>query len=164
MKKRLDEKFNILTKLGQYGLKFDMLETMYLKSIHKKHQITIWLHYPKPQEPNTIAINQHHEVRTEKDIVRYFTVLFDKLIKKYKPLEEKRKVCIVNFKGNNIKVLSAVSLLDAVKYNLTQIMSIHFFKENSTQPLNENSDFSYYVFALKLDEDKHSTQRDAVKM
>lgn len=37
MKKRPDEKFNILSKVGKYRLKIDMLETMYLKSIHKKH-------------------------------------------------------------------------------------------------------------------------------
>ena len=39
MKKRADEKFNILAQIGSYNLKLDMLESMYFKSMHKKHHI-----------------------------------------------------------------------------------------------------------------------------
>ena len=46
MKKRLDERFSLLQKLGSYNLKLDMLESMYFRTLHKRHQIAVWLHYP----------------------------------------------------------------------------------------------------------------------
>lgn len=108
MKKRADEKFNILGLIGSFNLKLDMLESMYFKSMHKKHHIQLWLHHPRSStDPNTISMNEFHEVRTEKDIIRYFTIVCDRLRKKYKPLEDKRKVCLAIFKGNNIQTLSS---------------------------------------------------------
>ncbi|CDW73645.1 UNKNOWN [Stylonychia lemnae] len=154
MKKRADEKFNILAQIGSYNLKLDILESMYFKSMHKKHHIQLWIHHPRPnQEPNLISTNEFHEVRTEKDIIRYFTIVCDKLRKKYKPLEDKRKVCLAIFKGNNIQTLSSVQLLDIIKHNLAQLQSLHFFRDN-TQPVNIDSFFQYYMFALNLDEEK----------
>ena len=41
--KRAEEKFAILTKLCQYGVKLEVLETMYFKRIHKKHEIVLWI-------------------------------------------------------------------------------------------------------------------------
>lgn len=132
MKKRVDEKFNLLSNIGSYNLKLDMLESMYFKSMHKKHHIMLWLHHPRPNtDSNLISTNNFHEVRTEKDIVRYFTLLCDKLRKKYKPLEDKRKVCLANFKGNEIQTLSSTQLLDVVKHNLSQLQSLHFFRDNT---------------------------------
>jgi len=106
MKKRPDEKFDILNKIGNYKINLDILESMYFKRIHKKHQIILWMHYPN-KESRQVAINDEHEVRTEKDIIRYFTVLCHKLCKKYRPLEEKRKVCLIQFKGDTMRTLSA---------------------------------------------------------
>ena len=47
MKKRPDEKFSLLNKIGNYKLKIDMLQSLYFKSQHKKHQIVLWMHHPK---------------------------------------------------------------------------------------------------------------------
>ena len=105
-----------------------------------------------------IHTNDHHEVRTEKDIVRYFTVLCDKYRKKYKPLEDKRKICIVNFKGNNLELLSCTQLLEVVKHDLSSIMSLHFFGDNAPLPANNNSSdnnsFTFYMFGINIDEEK----------
>ena len=76
MKKRPDEKYNLLTKIGSYKIKMDMLESMYFKSMNKKLSLLLWLHYPK-KETNVLQLNEYHEVRTEKDIVRYFTQICD---------------------------------------------------------------------------------------
>lgn len=130
MKKRLDEKFVILNNLANHKIKIDMLETMYFKRVHKKQTIALWIHYPKPTQ-NKIAINEFHEVRTEKDIVRYFTVICDKFRKKYRPLDDKVKMCIVRFKDEEICFLTPSQLLDAIKNKLFFIVSIHFFKENT---------------------------------
>jgi hypothetical protein len=106
MKKRPDEKFNILNRIGNYGVRLEMLESMYFKAIHKKATIVLWMHYPN-KEQRIVAIKEEHEARTEKDIIRYFTLLCDKLRKRYRPLEDKRKVCIANFKGDKIDFLSS---------------------------------------------------------
>lgn len=99
MKKRPDEKFNILNKLCNYNVKFDILETMYFKRIHKRHEIILWMHY-EDEDSKIVKIYDQHEVRTEKDIIRYFTVLCEKYKKKYRPLEDKRKICIARFKND----------------------------------------------------------------
>lgn len=78
MKKRPDEKFDILKKLGNYKIKLDTLESMYFKRIHKREQIVLWIQYEK-ENSSVIFINSNHEVRTEKDIVRYFTTRCEKL-------------------------------------------------------------------------------------
>ena len=100
-----------------------------------------------------MTINENHEVRTEKDIIRYFTTMCEKNKKKYKPLEDKRKICIVNLKGGTIKILNSGQLFDLIRHSLTQVMSIHFFGPNTIM-YNAEKPFIYYMFALKLDEDK----------
>jgi len=77
----------------------------------------------------------------------------EKIKKKYKPLEDKRKICIVSLKGGSIKIMGASQLLDLVRHSLTQIMSIHFFGPN-TMIYSAEMPFTYYMFALKLDEEK----------
>eukprot|EP00347_Sterkiella_histriomuscorum_P018710 403344471 len=88
-----------------------------------------------------------------KDIIRYFSLICDRLRKKYKPLEDKRRVCLAVFKGGDIQTLSTTQLLDIVKHKLNQLTSLHFFKDN-TQPINIDSYFQYYMFALNFDEEK----------
>ena len=89
-----------------------MLETMYFKRVHKKQTISLWIHYPslvlnKKRDPKRIAINKSHEVRTEKDIVRYFTVICDKFRRQNYPLEEKVKMAIVRLKDDETLLVNA---------------------------------------------------------
>ena len=43
MIKKSDEKFAILSKLCSYNIKFDVLESIYFKRVHKKHEIVLWI-------------------------------------------------------------------------------------------------------------------------
>ena len=164
MKKRPDEKINLLQKIGHYKIKLDMLESMYFKSLHKKHSIQLWIqNSKKEQEPGIVSINQYHEVRSEKDIVRYFVLLCEKFKKKFKPLEDRRKVCIVKMKANDIMLLTTPQLLEQIKHNMGQIQSIHFIKNDLTMQTGwENGQFNYYMFALRLDEEKAGVNNEVL--
>ena len=153
MKKRPDEKLNLLSKIGSYHINLDMLESMYFKLINKKQTIVLWLHYPK-KDSNVIQINEYHEVRTEKDIVRYLTSVVDQMKKRTKTVDDKRKMCIMNLKNKGYTIVNPLHMLEKAKHKLNQILSIHFL-DNSLQmqqgdPLGT---FTYYCFGLYFNDD-----------
>lgn len=65
MKKRSDEKHNILNKLARYEIPMNFLESVYFKIIHKRPVIIVWT---RENSKEHFSIKRDHEVRTEKDI------------------------------------------------------------------------------------------------